>query len=52
MTESVHIFYVQQKTIHCDFSSNITGHAVSMINADQYRSMPDQISGIDTNVDQ
>ncbi len=24
-------------------------HAVSMINADQYRSMPDQICGIDTN---
>ena len=28
------------------------GHAVSMINADQYRSMPDQICGIDTNADQ
>ncbi len=25
-----------------------TGHAVSMINVDQYRSMPDQVSGIDT----
>ncbi len=24
-----------------------SGHAVSMINADQYRSMPDQISGIE-----
>ena len=29
-----------------------TGHAVSMINADQYQSMPDQICGIDTNADQ
>ena len=26
---------------------SILGHAVSMINADQYRSMPDQIGGID-----
>ncbi len=25
----------------------LAGHAVSMINADQYQSMPDQISGID-----
>ncbi len=25
----------------------ISGHAVSMINADQYRSMPDQVCGID-----
>ncbi len=28
------------------------GHAVSMINADQYRSMPDQICGIDTNANE
>ncbi len=29
-----------------------TGHAVSMINDDQCRSMPDQICGIETNADQ
>ncbi len=28
-------------------NGHMTGHAGSMINADQYRSMPDQISGID-----
>ncbi len=30
----------------------ISGHAVSMINTDQYQSMPHQICGIDTNADQ
>ena len=30
----------------------ISGHAISMINADQYRSMRDQMCGIDTNADQ
>ncbi len=29
----------------------LTGHAVSMINADQYRSMADQNSVIDQNID-
>ena len=33
-------------------STKQSGHAVSIINADQYRSMPDQIFGIDTNADQ
>ncbi len=43
------LFYAIRKLldININLSASIAGHAVSMINADQYRSMTDQISGID-----